>query len=241
MSMVKTGLCLIAVGVLGLSTLAHAASLPHPGAVVVQDGVYDNIVEISITDPLPLYGAPSAGAGNVMMFPLPSFTASASDDASDLTGGAVEFTFDADPGKLIGTMSIFESGSYSVSQGGAVSAAGTLTVRYFDELAQAFVLLADPIHMVVSPGGIPAPGDMFPVDGPGTGTWLGAALIDFADLGIETSSIIVAMDNTLVASALAGGSATISKDALTINTTIIPEPASLVLMGLGLLMFAKRG
>lgn len=239
--MLKSGFCLAAAGALGLSASAHAASLAHPGAVVVQDGFYDNVVETSITDPLPMYGAPSAGAGNVMEFPLPSFTATASDGASDLTSGAVEFTFEADPGKLIGTMSIFESGSYSVTEGGSVSAAGTLTVRYFDDLLQDFVLLADPIHMVVSPDGIPAPGEMFPVDGPGSGDWLGAALIDFAALGIETSSVIVAMDNNLVASALVGGSATISKDDLTVNTTIIPEPASLALMGLGLLMISRRG
>jgi len=237
----KAGLCLIMAGVLGISTSAQAASLAHPGAIVVMDGVYDNVVETSITDGLPLYGAPSAGAGNVMTFPMPSFTASASDDASDITAGAVEFTFDADPGELIATMSIFESGAYTVTDGGSVSAAGTLTVRYFDDLTQQFITLADPIHMVVSPGGIPAPGVLFPVDGPGSGDWLGAALIDFAALGIETSSVIVAMDNTLIASATAGNSATISKDALTVNTTIIPEPASLMLMGLGLAMVAKRG
>ncbi len=220
--------------------VAQAASLPHPGPVVVQDGVYDNVVETSITDPLPMFGAPSAGVDNVMTFPMPSFIATASNNASDLSAGALEFTFDADPGKLISTVSIFESGGYGITggAGGSVSVAGALTVRYFDDLTQQFVTLADPIHIVVSPGGLP--GGAFPVDGTGTGTWLGAALIDLADLGIQTSSVIVAMDNTLAASALAGGTATISKDELTVNTTIIPEPASLVLMGLGLAMVVKR-
>jgi len=242
--MFKTGLYLMTVGVLGVSASVQAASLAHPGPIAVQDGVYDNVVETSITDGLPMYGSPSAGAGNVMTLPMPSFTATASNDASDLTAAALEFTFDADPGKLIATLSIFESGAYSVTDGGAVSAAGALTVRYFDDLTQQFITLADPIHMVVSPGGIPAPpgsGVMFPVDGPGSGTWLGAALIDFAALNIETSSVIVAMDNTLIASAGPNASASISKDALTLNTTLIPEPASLALMGLGLIMIAKRG
>jgi len=219
---------------------AQAVSLPHPGQVLVQDGVYDNVVETSITDALPMYGAPSAGAGNTMSLPMTSFTASAANNASDLTAGALEFTFDADPGKFISTMSIFESGVYDVTAG-SVSVAGALTVRYFDDPTQQFVTLADPIHIVVSPGGLPAPAAGFPVDGSGTGSWLGAALIDLADLGIQTSSVIVAMDNTLAASALAGGTAMISKDELTINTTIIPEPASLALMGLGLAMIVKRG
>ena len=228
-------------GVLGVSASAHAASLAHPGAVIVMDGVYDNVVETSITDGLPMYGAPSAGLGNEMTFPLPSFTASASNDASDLTAGALEFTFDADPGKLIAKMTLNESGSYTVTDGGTVSAAGALTVRYFDELQQAFVILADPIQMAISPGGILDPLADFPVTGPGSGDWSGMAMIDFQALGIETSSVIVAMDNTLAASATSNGSATINKDMLTINTTIIPEPASLVLMGLGLAMIAKRG
>lgn len=224
----------------GHAQTASAASLAHPGPVVVQDGVYDNIVEISITDPLPMFGAPSAGLGNVMTFGLPAFIATASDNASDLAAGALEFTFDADPGLFINTLSIFESGAYDVAGGGggSVLVSGALTVRYFDDLTQQFVTLAEPIHVVVSPGGVP--GGAFPVDSPGAGTWLGAALIDLGDLGIQTTHVIVAMDNTLAASALAGGAATISKDELTINTTMIPEPASLALIAAGVLMIAGR-
>lgn len=242
--MLKMSACggyVAAAAVLGMAGVAHAASLAHPGQVVVQDGYYDNIVETSITDDLPMYGSPSAGAGNTMIFPMPAFSASASNDSSDLSAGALEFTFDADPGQFIGTLSIFESGSYTITGDASVSAAGALTVRYFDDLTQQFVTLADPIHMVISPNGVPAPWMSFPMDTPGSGDWLGAALIDLGALGIETTHVIVAMDNTLVASAAAGGSATISKDALTINTTFVPEPASLVLMGLGLAMIAKRG
>jgi hypothetical protein len=226
--------------VLGNMGYAQAASLPHPGPVVVQDGVYDNIVETSVTNPLPMFGAPSAGAGNTMTFPMPSFTATASDNAVDLVAGALEFTFDADPGLFVNTLSIFESGAYDVTgAGGTVSVSGALTLRYFDDLTQQFVTLADPIHLVVSPGGVP--GGAFPVDSTGMGTWLGAALIDLGGLGIQSSHVILAMDNILAASALPSGTVTISKDELTINTTLIPEPASVALMGMGLALIFRRG
>ncbi len=236
------GLRLMAVAAaacLGSFGQARAASQAYPGPIVTADGTYDNIVETSITaDPLPLFGAPVLGAGNVMTFPSPGFSASASDGSSDLTGGALAFTIDADPGLFINTVSIFESGAYDIVGAGSVSATGALTVRYLDNLTQQLVTLVDPIHTVVSPGGVPD--GPFPVDGPGTGTWLGAALIDLGGLGIQTTHVIVALDNNLAASAPAGGTATISKDELTVNTTYIPEPASLALIAAGLLMVTGR-
>jgi PEP-CTERM motif len=227
----------VVAGLMCMASGASAASLSHPGPVVVQDGVYDNVVETSVTDTPPLYGPPSAGAGNSMTFALPGFTAAASNNQSDITAGALEFTFDADPGQFIQTLSLFECGSYEIVGDASATAAGALTVRYFDDLIQQFVTLADPIHMLVNSGGVP--GGIFQVEAPGTGTWLGTALIDLNALGIQTSHIIVALDNSLIASAGPEGSVSISKDSLTINATV-PEPASLVLMGLGVVMIARK-
>ncbi len=213
---------------------ASAASLNHPGPVVVQDGAYSAIVETSITDTPPLYGAPTAGTGNELVFPMPGFSASASNSASDIDAGAMEFTFDADPGKFIDTISLSESGAFSILGDASVTAAGTLTVRYFDDNTQQIETLADPILMTTDPlGG-------FPVDAPGAGTWQGSALIDLTALGIQTSQVFVALDNSLIASAGPEGSATISKDELTVNTTVIPEPASVALMAMGLVMVARK-
>jgi len=225
---------------------ASAASVSYPGPIVVENGFYDSLVETSITDTPPLYGPPTVGAGNTLTFDTTAnFSASVTGEGSDITSGALEFTFQAEPGELILTLSLFETGTYEIVNYGGVSAGGALTVRYLDELTQHLVTLADPIHTVLSPNGIPgapgdAPGGDFPYIGSGTGDWIGAALIDFGELQVQTSYIIVALDNTLIAQACDCGSATIRKDELTVNITTIPEPASLALMGMGLGMIVGR-
>ena len=224
----------IMAGMTLVSSSAWATSLPYPGAVVVQDGAYDNIVETSITDTPPLYGAPSAGAGNELVFPMPGFSASAANSSSDITSGALELTFDADPGKRIDTISLSEAGSYNIVGDAGVTAAGTMTVRYFDELTQQLETIAAPILMMTDPVG------GFPVEGAGAGTWQGSSLIDLGALGIDTTHVILALDNSLIASAGPDASAQISKDAFAINVTTIPEPASLALMGLGAMLIAKK-
>lgn len=235
--------CWVVAAVMTVMTLggaghAMAASLSHPGPIVTQDGVYDQFVESSITDTLPLYGPPAAGVGNEITFTLPGFTASASDNASDLTAGAMEFILDADPGLFIKTVSLFESGTFNIVGDGSVSASGALTVRYLDESTQQLVTLVDPIHRLINPLGVP--GGTFPAVNVPWGDWLGVALIDLDALGIQTRHVIVTMDNNLIASAELGGAARISKDTLTVNATYIPEPGSMALIAVGLGMIVPR-
>ena len=217
---------------------AQADSVTHFGPFAVQDGSYGNIVETSVTDPVPMYGTPVTGAGNALLFEMDSFSASALGPQVDVTSGALEMTFTSDPGMLVSTVSLFETGTIDIVNMGQVIASGALTVRYFDTQTQQIETLSDEIDMLVE--GLYS----FPITGPGSGEWVGAALIDLMALGIQTEEVIIALDNNLMARACSCGSATIEKDSLTVNVTTessnIPEPASLALFAAGVAMIARR-
>jgi len=222
------------VAALTVPAVSQAASMSYPGPVHVAQGFYDNIEETSITDPVPLYGPPVVGVGNSITFSPTTFMASVSTHASDITSGALEFTFTADPGTYIQSLSLFETGTWSITGDAGVTAGGGLIVTYFDELTQTFVSIGEPIHTTVPPA------DDFPLMGPGNGTWFGSALIDLEAMDIVTDHVIVTLDNNLIASSCGCGEATITKDSVTINVSVVPEPASLALMAAGTVLIVRK-
>ena len=159
-------------GCLVSAASTQAASYTHPGPFVTDGGVYSDITETSITDAVPLFGSPTIMPNNLLLFEMTNYNATANDNSSDVTHGTLEFTFESDPGEYIQTIILSESGTYSVVGDGSASAAGTLTIQYYDDVAGEFVILADPIQMSLFPE------TSFPVENESDGTWAGVALID---------------------------------------------------------------
>lgn len=211
------------------------------------DVMYLNISEDTREEPEALFGAPDI-VGNTMDFDPLSFTAEASSSTgtneSDITDGQLNFTIMSNEASFpIEQVIINESGDYTLAGLGSAQATASVSapVQYAITHVNG-VILGAPIsgnaNLAFSPtgGSYVLPGDA------GTGIiWNGNLTLDItAILAAEmvdghATKIEFALDNTLSVAAADGGSAFIAKKDSGVKV-MIPEPSSLSLLGLGLLM-----
>lgn len=213
-----------------------------------------DVTEDSATDPLPpaLYGTPNV-VGDSLDFNPVSFNASASGaGGADTTVGVLTMMMASHPGKFIDAVQFEEAGEFTLSglTGNAsvsVTATFTLNILEVDGVAIAPVNIVTP--MVFSPSG----GDFDLVsDGPGplvNAIWSGEIMVDIQQALIDNNisfvngatKVSVSFDNTLMAQSEAGTSAFIAKkDVGGVGITVIPEPASMVLLAAGGLCMLGR-
>lgn len=205
---------------------------------------YADVKESSISDPVPLYGAPTV-TGNLLDFDPTTFGAYApGPDGADVTDGQLNVTLVAEPGIAIDNIVISEGGDYtftgvSATAGTFVVARAITTVTILDVDG---VTLADPIKFTstetffdtyASFGGAPAPD---------AGFW---SLVDTIDVSsaldpgytLGATRVEIVIDNQLSAVVTEGNLAVITKKDFSLN---VPEPTSLALLGLGGLLMARR-
>jgi len=215
----------ICAGVLAYTTQTTDAAVVYPLA----SGSVTDLTESSVTDPMPLFGDPIA-VGNSLTFSTGPFAAAQAGVGADTTAGQLSFVIQANPGLFIESISLDEIGDFLMLGNSAmVTAGGTLVATILDPLVGGFV--SDPI--VIDP--------VVPLTGTGSGIWTGSASLDLSQL--HGTLIRIDLDNLLIASANApADAAVIDKKALTIDVAFAPapEPASLALMGLGLLSVMRR-
>ena len=205
------------------------------------------VTEDSTSDPLPpaLYGTPSVSGDSLDFNPI-SFNASATGAAgADTTDGVLTMMMASHPGQFIDRIEFDEAGEFTLSglTGNAsvsVSATFELDILEVDGIAIAPINIVTP--MVFTPSG----GDFDLIsDGPGplvNGIWSGQLMVDVRQALIDqnipfvngATKVSVSFDNTLTAQSEAGTSAFIAKkDVGGVGITVIPEPASLMLMTAG--------
>ncbi len=216
--------CLIA------GVLAFSGSGVEAGIIYNLDGgTVTDLIESSATDPTPLYGSPIV-VGDSLTFSTGPFAAAQAGIGADITSGQLSFVIQADPGLFIESISLEEIGDFLNLGGTAVvTAGGTLVATILDPLAGGFV--SDPIDFDL----------VFPLIGTGSGIWSGDALVDIAQY--QATRIRIDLDNTLIASSnREADAAFIDKKALTVHIEFddIPEPATMALMGIGLLAIGRR-
>jgi len=245
-----SGFSAIALVCLALSSASHAVPINYMDLDDIAGGgtvTYVSVEEASVTDPTPLYGAPSISL-NTLSFTPPGFGAFASGGGIDITDGILSFDLEAESGTAIDSFSLSEFGAYTVIGSGTAateaiaSSIGFLTITEVDGISlgsNAFTIndsFVQSFNLMADGPAVAAP-------------WSGS--LGFSNLGAELASRGISailgvtkaeyvMNNQMIAISEPGTVAFIDKKDLDITIgTIVPEPTSAALAllaccGLGL-------
>jgi hypothetical protein len=176
------------------------------------------------------FGTPTLVGGDTFIFTPSAFKAEKTGTGIDSISDTLIVDLMANMGNIITGVKIYEYGDYGITNDGEVDAYGSVIMHRLDavELDASDTLVTNPI---------------FPFDSEGTstGTQLWNGVMEITDL--DWTKATVTVNNHLVAIAYDDFSyAFIQKKGVQsqIAIEIIPEPATLVLLGLGGLLLRKR-
>ena len=211
---------------------------------------YLQVKETSVSDPLPLYHAPSVFVDTLDFNPI-GFGAAASGGTTDAVSGGLQFGMRSKAGTFMTGLRLREAGDYTLAGVGT-----TLTLTSVDAPVTVTILEADgaaitPVAVVTYMTVGPDPSGVFDlVDDGGTGlAWWGLLDLDLGqaldNAGVEylhgATLLLVELENTLTAGTEVMSAAILSKKDFRAQavTAVIPEPASLALALLGLAALAR--
>lgn len=221
----KVTMCRLAtVAVLACATAAWAGPWANPA------GAGDDFTYANGGDVNGLFGEPFV-AGNTFFFANANFQVNASNGGQQTQSDMTFFDVMVNPGLFFSEMSVTAFGSYTVVGEGS----------YVD--LDSGLSLTENVGLLRNWTGPLSTSPTFPVATPSSGIWSGQALVDVTfefpspadSIHVELSSLIDA-----VAGAIGSSEINVQYEDLTITFGIVPEPASLVLLGLGGLSLLRR-
>lgn len=239
----------VAVLVLFAAVSIQAASINY-GDFVGSTVTYQQVTESSLTDPVPLYGAPTV-AGNSLDFNPVGFGATSNGGGVDLTDGQLVMDIQAHAGQNITQINFNELGTFDLIGSGTSNSYVQVSAFFVIEIKEVngvgITPVQDEFWMTFSPD---ADGKYELPSNSGSGqAWSGSISIDINDmlitngLAANATKVSVNLDNKLVAQSESGSFTYIDKkDFDGFSITVIPEPSSIFLMGFGVfgLVVLKR-
>jgi hypothetical protein len=230
-----------------------SAQTTNYGYFVGATVTYSNVNEASGTDPgQPFYKAPHI-YGDTLDF-NPTFSASAANGASKYRNALLNFDVLAHTGYGVEGLMFSERGDFTMSGQGTANTLVDITASFLISILEVDNVAITPINLTLNMLFSPNSSGTFTLTGDGgpplaTGNWSGAMGINLDNaLTAESVSYIlgatkvsVALNNDLTALSEAGTHAYIGKkDLQGLSITVIPEPSTLALAGLGLAALLLR-
>ena len=228
-------LCLALGVALGAARPAAAASINYGNFGPVPPGVtFLQVTESSGTDAVPLYGPPTPFSVGLDFDPV-GFLANAAGGGIDLTDGQLNFTVMSSPAFAIDTISLFESGDYSLLGAGTAATQAFAAASVRATVTEINGVGVVPIGLIPINGSVgfnlvANPGALQP--------WSLGLLLDIAgQLGPDqrATKVEIVIDNQLAALSQIESAAFIAKKDFRIcvnDCGEVPEPSALGLLPL---------
>lgn len=235
--------------VLGILSLPANATVSY-GSYSGVNVSYHNVSETSMSsgDTEPLFGTPQV-LGDSLIFTQMTFSSQASNGVSDITDGKLDMTIAAKNNNYIDKLKFQEFGDLTLSGSGTVNTKASvassifITILGVDNSSLLFPEFIS-VNMLMSDNG-----NWDIANGIVTGKlWNGQLTVDLttilAQRGITGHATLInfSMDNTLATQSEINTSSYIAKKAagLQIASQMIPEPATVGILGIGGLLLVRR-